>query len=137
MWGEIMNSMPGRLQFNGTEEAELFSKEIDSSIRGVLRKNFISDPNNDMQGFLSASIDGRPWTDTMWTRDAGVFLRELVQWGYFFEAKLLVENLIKLVLPNKEGFYTFPEYFKIPIKKSKTEGFFECTENIINGETFF
>ena len=81
--------------------------------RGVLHHNMVFDLADPNVGFVSASIDGRPWTDTMWTRDAGVFLRELVQWGYLNEACLLAESLIHLVRPNHEGYATFPVYFKI------------------------
>ena len=49
----------------------------------------------------------------MWTRDAGVFLRELAQWGYLEQGVLLAEALMNLVRPNSEGFCTFPEYFKL------------------------
>lgn len=62
-------------------QALLDTGRYSSSVEGVLGYNLVSDPSDPMAGFVSASIDGWPWTDTMWSRDAGVFLRELVQWG--------------------------------------------------------
>lgn len=103
---------PGNLQFFGSPSAKLFSREVEESLQGVLHKNFIADPADPMAGFLSASVDGRPWTDTMWTRDAGTFLRELVHFGYFHEACLAAERLMDLVQPNPEGYLTFPMYFE-------------------------
>jgi len=102
-----------RLEFFGSSSAETFSREIAESFQGVLTRNMITDPTDANLGFVSASIDDRPWYDTMWTRDAGVFLRELVQWGYLEHACLLAEELVKLVQPGVEGYQTFPEYFKI------------------------
>jgi len=102
----------GQLRFFGLDSAALFTREVEESFRGVLTRNMITDPNNPMVGFVSASIDGRPWTNTMWARDAGVFLRELVQWGYFTHACLLAENLMKLVRKNSAGYCTFPEHFE-------------------------
>ena len=102
-----------RIQFFGSTSAELFSREIAESFHGVLGRNMNTNPNDPMAGFVSASIDRRPWTDTMWTRDAGTFLRELVQWGAIDQAIMLAKNLMFLVRPNSQGFCTFPEYFKL------------------------
>jgi hypothetical protein len=102
----------GRLTFWGSDAAELFSRELDESFEGVLAHNLIHDPADPMVGFVSASIDGRPWTDTMWTRDAGVFLRELVQWGELETACLAAARLIDLVQTNSEGYNTFPMFFQ-------------------------
>jgi len=81
-------------------------------MEGVLEYNLVSDPSDPMHGFVSASIDGRPWTGTMWTRDAGVFLRELVHWGRLETACAVASCLMRLVRPNSRGFLTFPMYFK-------------------------
>lgn len=102
----------GKLTFWGSQAAELFSRELDESFAGVLAHNLIHDPADPMLGFVSASIDGRPWTDTMWTRDAGVFLRELVQWGELETACLAAERLMALVQTNSEGYNTFPMFFQ-------------------------
>jgi hypothetical protein len=47
----------------------------------------------------------------MWTRDAGVFLRELVLWGRLDEARLVAGCLMDLVERNEQGFLAFPERF--------------------------
>jgi hypothetical protein len=108
----IQPTSPAVIRFWGSPTAELFTQEISASFYGVLEKNMVSDLADPMLGFVSASIDGRPWTDTMWTRDAGVFLRELVQWGDLAHACLVAERLISLVRENSQGFCTFPIYFK-------------------------
>ena len=109
----LRSHQPQRIQFLGSPAARLFSQEVAESFQGVLTRNMITDRRDPNVGFVAASIDGRPWFDTMWTRDAGVFLRELAQWGYLEQAMLLAEALMGLVRPNSEGFCTFPEYFKI------------------------
>jgi hypothetical protein len=40
----------------------------------------------------------------MWSQDAGVFPRELVQWRYMEHACLLSKNLIRLLRKNSGGF---------------------------------
>jgi hypothetical protein len=102
-----------QVQFLGSPAAGLFSREVAESFEGVLTRNMITDPHDPNAGFAAASIDGRPWFDTLWTRDAGVFLRELAQWGRLEQAAQLAEALMSLVRPNPEGFCTFPEYFKL------------------------
>ncbi|MDW7659654.1 MAG: hypothetical protein SCM11_20995, partial [Bacillota bacterium] len=103
---------PPRLVFAGCPDAGLFSRILKESLDGVLEKNYIKDHKDKMAGFVSASTDGRVWWDTMWTRDAGVFLRELTHLGYYNHACILTERLISMVQKNAKGFYTFPEYFK-------------------------
>ena len=116
--------MHGKISFFGDSTAELFTRELDESLSGVLERNFIRSDDVNLNGFVTASIDGRPWYDTMWSRDAGVFLRELVSWGYIQEASLLAENLIRLVRLNPKGYYTFPMYFKMgcPGQGSELDG---------------
>jgi hypothetical protein len=104
--------LPGRVSFSGPETAAWFSREVAESLAGVLAKNMISDPANPMLGFIFASIDGRPWSDTMWTRDTGVFLRELVHWGYLDTACLIAVRLIDLVQRSPQGYRTFPTFFR-------------------------
>lgn len=101
---------PGCIQFVGSAVSETFTKEIQESFAGVMEKNYYYDDEN--IGFISASVDGRAWEKTMWTRDAGVFLRELVHWGYTGSAFLTARRLIRLCARNPEGFYTFPERFE-------------------------
>ena len=97
------------LVFSGTNEAELFTRELSESLAGVLAKN-CSWPEH--PGFASASVDGRFWWDTMWTRDAGVFLREMAHWGLLEQGVDTLCCLFRQVQPNQAGYKMFPEYFK-------------------------
>ncbi len=109
----LEDDQPVSLRFFGSPSADLFSRELEASFQGVLDKNFVAVAGNGLPaGFVSASVDGRPWTGTMWSRDGGTFMRELVMRGYYQHAALLAECLMNLVQKNKEGFYAFPESFK-------------------------
>lgn len=99
---------PIELIFEGSTAAELFTREIKESMRAVLEKSFVAEGEN--RGFLNSSTDGRPWDGTMWSRDVGTFLRELVHYGYYGHASLIAEYLIRRCGKNKDGYYTFPEY---------------------------
>ncbi len=104
---------PVSLQFFGSPDAELFTKELDASLQGVLQKNFVATAGNNFPaGFVNASLPGFPWAGTMWSRDGGTFMRELVMRGYYQHAALVAECLMKLVEKNPSGFYAFPRYFK-------------------------
>lgn len=104
---------PVSLQFFGPPDAKLFTKELDASFQGVLKKNFVSVGGNGFPaGFINASLPGFPWAGTMWSRDGGTFMRELVMRGYLEHASLLAECLMHLVEKNPNGFYSFPEYFR-------------------------
>jgi hypothetical protein len=101
------------LRFFGSPTANLFTKELDESFQGVLEKNFYAQARDGYPaGFVSASLPGFPWAGTMWSRDGGTFMRELVMRGYYQHAGLLAECLMHLVEKNRNGFYSFPEYFK-------------------------
>ncbi len=103
----------GKIRFLGTQAAELFSREVDESIRGVLQYNFVSrDTGRLPAGFIRASIPGHFWDDTCWTRDAGGFLREAALWGYRDEAGLIAEYLMEHVQPNPEGYVSYPCLFR-------------------------
>lgn len=108
----LQNDVPGTVKFFGSDIAELFTREIEESFKAVLKKNYKTNYEKFMPGYITASVDGRPWHDTMWSRDGGTFLRELVLWGNINHACLLADCLIQLVKKNDEGYYTFPEYFK-------------------------
>lgn len=109
----LKQDRPGSLRFFGSPVAELFTREIDESFRGSLRLNFVAQEGGGFPiGFVRASPPGQGWSDTMWTRDGGTFMRELTLWGDYEHAACLAECLIKLVEKNQEGFYSFPEYFK-------------------------
>jgi len=113
--------MSARISFYGSREAELFTREVEESFYAVRHKNLVRNTEHGMEGFVGASVDGRPFWNTMWTRDTSVFLRELVMMGCFEDAKLVAKNLIKLVDLNEQGFYTFPEYFDYGVKSFGSE----------------
>jgi hypothetical protein len=116
------SDQPVSLRFYGTPDADLFTRELDASFQGVLDKNFVSvSANGFPAGFVNASLPGFPWAGTMWTRDGGTFLRELVMRGYNRHAVLLADCLIDLVEKNPDGFYSFPRYFKASARGSGTE----------------
>ena len=110
-----------KIKFYGSDVAELFAKEVEESLRGVIKYQMITDETNENVGFASASLDGFCWGGTMWTRDAGTFLRELALWGYMKEACLAADALMRMVDKNEDGFYTFPEYFFPGDKRSGKE----------------
>lgn len=110
------------LSFSGASSAVLFTKEIEASFQGVLQKDFVPVPaNGEPAGFVNASPAGQPWNGTMWTRDAGTYLRELTMWGDYEHAALLAHCLIQLVDRNKDGFYSYPRFFRGDKKASGTE----------------
>jgi hypothetical protein len=103
---------PVSLRFFGSPDADLLTHEFEESFQGVLRKNFVGKAANGFPaGFVGASPQGQIWGGTMWSRDGGTFLRELVMRGYYEHAALLAECLIGLVGKNQEGFYSFPMFF--------------------------
>lgn len=109
----LQDDLPVSLRFFGSPVADLFTRELDESFRGVLEKNFVATAGNGFPaGFVNASLPGFPWAGTMWSRDGGTYMRELVMRGYYQHASLLAECLINLVEKNENGFYSFPEYFK-------------------------
>lgn len=104
---------PGIIRFNGSPSAELFTKELEESVRGALEHNLSTEETSDFpKGFAVASLPGHPWDDTCWSRDAGVFLREAALWGYFNEAVLVAGHLLSHVEANPVGYYTYPMFFK-------------------------
>lgn len=128
----LKDDQPVLLRFFGSPSADLFTRELDESFQGVLRESFVGIAGNGFPaGFVNASLQGRPWAGTMWTRDAGTFLRELVMRGYYEHAALLSECLMNLVEKNQDGFYSFPRYFKGTKPGSGTE--FDGTAAIIIG----
>jgi hypothetical protein len=128
----LEGDQPGSIRFYGSPEADLFTREIDESFRGVLRKNYVAKTDDKFPaGFVHASPPPQLWSGTFWTRDGGTFMRELVQWGYFEHAAQLAECLMDLVEKNKDGFYSFPEYFAGKGRGSGTE--LDGTTSIIIG----
>ncbi len=118
----LKDDQPVSLRFFGSPTADLFTRELDESFQGVLDQNFIAEAGHDFPaGFVNASLPGFPWAGTMWSRDGGTFMRELVMRGYYEHAALLAECLMDLVEKNPQGFYSFPQFFKGSIRASGTE----------------
>lgn len=112
-WIHLNDDQPVVLRFYGSHAADLFTRELAASFQGVLNENFYAEPRDGFPaGFISASAPGMPWAGTMWTRDAGTFMRELVMRGYYQHASLLAECLMSLVEKNPDGYYAFPRYFR-------------------------
>lgn len=73
------DDQPITLRFFGSTTADLFTRELEASFQGVLKENYYAQARDGFPpGFISASAPGMPWGGTMWTRDAGTFMRELV-----------------------------------------------------------
>jgi hypothetical protein len=124
------DDQPVTLRFFGSTTADLFTRELEASFEGVLRENFYAQARDGFPaGFVSASVPGMPWGGTMWTRDAGTFMRELVMRGYYQHASLLAECLMHLVEKNQDGYYAFPRYFKGSASGTGTE--FDGTAAIV------
>jgi hypothetical protein len=116
------DDQPISLRFFGSTAADRFTRELDESFEGVLQKDFVAEASSDFPaGFVNASPKGQPWAGTMWTRDSGTYMRELVMRGYYEHAALVAECLMGLVEKNKEGFYSFPRYFRGARPGSGTE----------------
>ena len=102
---------PGRLTFFGADTADVFTREVDESFKGALSSDYVCKGNGEFPaGFLNASPPGQPWYGTMWTRDSGTFLRELVFWGYYKHACYVAQCIMDYVGTNRDGFIAFPRY---------------------------
>jgi hypothetical protein len=109
---DLQADRPGKLEFFGSDTATLFTKEVNESFQGVLDRNYVSVSDGKFPaGFLQASPIPQGWSGTMWTRDGGTFLRELVLWGYYQHACQVAQCLMNFVGTNKDGFIAFPRYF--------------------------
>lgn len=127
---DLNADQPITLRFFGSPTADLFTRELDASFKGVLRDDFYPKAKDGFPaGFISASEPGMPWAGTMWTRDAGTFMRELVMRGYDQHAALMAECLMHLVVKNQDGFYAFPRYFKGSAQSTGSE--FDGTAAIV------
>ncbi|MGH7981328.1 MAG: hypothetical protein ACREE6_18270, partial [Limisphaerales bacterium] len=108
---DLKADAPGEIEFLGPESAVLFSREIADSFKGALERDYVSDPEKNFPaGFVNASPAGQPWYGTMWTRDAGTFMRELVFWGYYEHACQVAQCIMDLVGTNSDGFIGFPRF---------------------------
>ena len=133
-WGAVpaADDQAGTLRFFGAPEADLFTREIADSLQGELDRNFTRVASNGLPaGFVSVSLPGMGWAGSMWSRDAGTLLRELTMRGDFKDAALLANCLIELVEKNKDGFYSYPRFFRGGAKASGTE--FDGTAAVVIG----
>lgn len=110
---DLAADQPGKLEFFGSSSADLFSKEIEESFKGALALDYVSESDGKYPaGFIHASPEGQPWHGTMWTRDAGTFMRELVFWGDYQHACQLAQCVMDFVGTDSNGFIAFSRYFK-------------------------
>jgi hypothetical protein len=108
---DLKSDNPGRLTFFGSDSADLFTREVNESFKGALALDYVSGPDEKFPpGFLNASPAGQPWYGTMWTRDGGTFLRELVFWGYYEHACQVAQLMMDYVGTNSDGFVAFPRF---------------------------
>lgn len=109
---DLQSDKPGRLTFFGSTSADLFTEEASESFKGALALDYVSDPTGKFPlGFLNASPPSQPWYGTMWTRDAGTCMREMVYWGYYKHACQVAQCVMDFVGTNSDGFIAFPRYF--------------------------
>jgi hypothetical protein len=109
---DLVADQPGTLEFYGTPTAVLFAREVSESFKGVLERNYVSHPDGKFPpGFLHASPPPQIWSGTMWTRDVGTFMRELVFWGYYEHACQVAQCLMDFSGTDRDGFIAFPERF--------------------------
>jgi hypothetical protein len=107
----LQADQPGQLTFFGSDSAGLFTKEVSESYKGMLELDYVAKSDEKFPaGFLSASPIGQPWYGTMWTRDAGTCMRELVQWGYYQHACQVAQCVIDSVGTDSNGFIAFPRF---------------------------
>jgi hypothetical protein len=101
----------------GLDVARCFSQQVSASLGEVLSRCYVYPGSCHLDGsachYPAGTVHTAPhgtghWK-TMWTRDVGTFLRELVLWGYFDHARLTASTLIDLVALNGEGYHTYPE----------------------------
>ena len=102
---------PGRLRFSGSYDAELFTREIQESGEGVLVYSMQYGGPEGVDGFVLSAEDSRAVGATMWSRDAGTFLRELANYGYLEHARRMLKANLELVEKNEQGYYAVPTYF--------------------------
>ena len=63
-------------------------------------------------GYVQASPTGQGWAGSMWPRDGGAFLRELIMFGEFPTAVVHLKCLLRLLTTNQQGFFALPEHFE-------------------------
>lgn len=105
----LPGDQPGALTFIGSPTAELFTREVRESFECMLGGLMTRTGPN--AGFVSTSLPGRAVHGTSWTRDTGTLLRETALWGYLGHARLIAGYLMRQVLPNADGFFSYPMLF--------------------------
>jgi hypothetical protein len=109
---DLQADKPGLIDFFGPKDAGCFAAEVSNSFQGALALDFVSREQDGFPaGFLNASPPPQGWTHTMWTRDSGAFMRELVFWGYYEHACQVAACLMNFAGTNAAGFIAFPRYF--------------------------
>eukprot|EP01052_Picozoa_sp_SAG31_P014672 SAG31_NODE_920_length_10987_cov_4.682757_3_plen_744_part_00 len=63
-------------------------------------------------GYVQASPAGQGWSGSMWPRDGGAFLRELIMFGDFGTAVVHSRCMLRLLTSNERGFFALPEHFE-------------------------
>src|SRR3984957_2879851 len=108
---DLQSDSPGRVTFFGSDSADLFTKEINESFKGVLTYDFVSAPDGKFPaGFLSASPPSQPWYGTMWNRNAGTFMLELVQWGNYQHSCQVAQRVVDVVGSSSDGSIASPRF---------------------------
>ena len=62
-------------------------------------------------GWVQVSPAGQIDAGTLWSRDTGTFLRELVAFGEIERAKLVALNLVRIAPVNAAGFRAWPGHY--------------------------
>lgn len=90
----------------------VFSQLAAASFDGVMTYDYALPPGVPV-GYVQSSPHPQPWWGTMWTRDAGAFLRECVLWGDVDAAAATAQLLMQLAPKNPAGFISFPGRFDL------------------------
>jgi len=101
-----------RLNFSSSSSdwPHLFAQLATASFDGVMSYDYSLPPGVPI-GYVQSSPQPQPWWGTMWTRDAGSFLRECVLWGDLDVAAANAKVLMELAPLNPSGFFAFPGRF--------------------------
>ena len=101
-----------KLAFFGSDSADLFGRELDESFKGALALDYVSKSGRQISLWVFSMLrpPTQPWYGTMWTRDAGTCMRELVSWGYYEHACQVAQCVMDFVGTNSDGFIAFPRY---------------------------
>jgi hypothetical protein len=90
----------------------LFTQLAAASFDGVMSFDY-SMPPGMPTGYVQSSPQPQPWWGTMWTRDAGTFLRECVLWGDLKAAAAAAQVLLQVAPLNPSGYIAYPGRFDL------------------------